>query len=293
MSVLDVLPLLVVVLLLVAGSGADPDAMHVAFDGDRTVDALAGSNATDPVVVGGGTVTLPAGETHAGAIYVVDGNATIRGRVDGDVTVVAGNLSVADGATITGELQSFGGSTDVAPGATVARRTNVDVVAQERSLADRLGVLAVQALALAVAAAAFARRAPDALANVGDAITGHALVSGVVGALAGVTLLVGFVAMAFTVVLAPVSVLGVVAEVLVLCYSLVAASARIGAALPVERADLAAALGAIALVLALELLSIVPVVGGLAQLAVVSVAFGAVLVTYFGWQRFEPAELSG
>jgi hypothetical protein len=26
---------------------------------------------------------------------------------------------------------------------------------------------------------------------------------------------------------------------------------------------------------------------------VVSVAFGAVLVTYFGWQGFEPAELPG
>jgi hypothetical protein len=291
MTVLDVLPLLVVVLLLVGASGADPGAMHVAFDGDRTVDALAGANATDPVVVAGGTVTLPADQTHAGPIYVVDGNATIAGTVDGDVTVLDGTLTAAGTATVTGELQSVGGTTDVAPAATVPRRTSVDVVARERSLPERVGVLAIQALGLALLAGALARRNPDALANVGDAITEHALVSGVVGALAGVTLLVGFVAMAFTVVLAPVSILGVVAQLLVLLYALAATGARVGAALPVDRDDVAAALGAIALVLALELLSFVPVVGGLAQLVVVSVGFGAVLVTYFGWQRFEPAAL--
>ena len=87
--------------------------------------------------------------------------------------------------------------------------------------------------------------------------------------------------------------LGVVARLLVFLYALAATDARIGAALPVDRDDVAAALGAIALVLALELLSFVPIVGGLAQLVVVSVGFGAVLVTYFGWQRFEPAVLPG
>jgi hypothetical protein len=293
MSVVDVLPLLVVVLLLVGASGADPDAMHVVFDGVRDADDLAAGSATDPLVVAGGTVTVPANATVDGPMYVVAGTAVVAGTVDAEVTVLAGNLSVVDGAAITGDLRSFGGSTAVAAGATVPRRTTVEVAPRERTLAERLGVLAMQALALAAIAFVLARRAPDALATVGDAMTGHALVAGVVGALAGVTLLVGFVAMAFTVVLVPVSVLGVVGELLVLLYALAAAGARLGRALPIDRPDVAAAVGAALLVVALDLLDAVPVVGALATLTVVCVGFGAVLVTYFGWQAFEPAEIPG
>lgn len=293
MSVLDALPLLVVVLLLVAGSGADPDAVHVAFDGDRTADGLAGPDARGPLVVAGGHLSVPANATHDGPLYVIGGTASIAGTVDGDVTVFAGNLSLADGATVAGELQSVGGETDVAPGASVARRTDVDVTPRERTLPERLGVLALQALALAAVAFAVARRAPDALATVGDAATEHALVAGVVGALAGTTLLVGFVAMAFTIVLVPVSVLGVVAQLVVVAYALVTVGARLGRTLPIARDDVAAATGTAALVVALDVLDAVPVVGALAALAVVCVGFGAVLVTYFGLQRFEPVQLPG
>ena len=37
MSLAETLPLLVVVLLVLAGSGADPSSMEVVFEGDRTV----------------------------------------------------------------------------------------------------------------------------------------------------------------------------------------------------------------------------------------------------------------
>ncbi|WP_227132077.1 polymer-forming cytoskeletal protein [Halorubellus salinus] len=293
MSVTDVLPLLVVVLLLIGASGADPDAMHVVFEGARDADAVVAGGATDPIVVAGGTVTVPANATVGSPVYVIGGTAVVEGTVDAEVTVLAGNLSVLDDAAITGDLRSFGGTTTVAARASVPRRTTVDVAPRERTLAERLGFLAMQALALAALAFLLARRAPDALATVGDAMTGHALVSGVVGALAGVTLLVGFVAMAFTVVLVPVSVLGVVGELLVLLYALAAAGARLGRALPIDRPDVAAAAGAALLVVALDLLDAIPVVGALATLTVVSVGFGAVLVTYFGWQAFEPADIPG
>jgi hypothetical protein len=293
MSVLDTLPLLVVVLLLVAGSGADPDAVLVAFDGDQTPDELAGPDASGPLVVAGGQFTVPANASVDGALYVVGGTATVEGTVDGDVTVLAGNLTVADPGVVAGELQSIGGQTDVAAGATVARRTSVDVTPRERTLAERVGVLAMQALALAALAFLLARRYPTALATVGDAATDHALVSGVVGALAGTTLLVGLVAMAFTIVLIPVSVLGVFAEFLVVAYAIVAVGARLGRVFPIERNDVAAATGTAALVVALDLLDAVPVVGALVALAVVCVGLGAVLVTYFGLQRFEPVQLPG
>lgn len=303
MSVLDAFPLLVVVLLLVAASGADPDAMHVAFDGDRTASELAGVPTPDdpdssavargPLVVAGGTLTVPANATVEGAVYVVGGTTRVEGTVDGGVTVLAGNLTVGDAATIAGDLQSIGGSTDVAPGAAVASRTTVDVVSRERSFAERVAFLAMQALGLAALAALLARRYPVAVATVGDAATEHALVSGVVGALAGTTLLVGFVAMAFTIVLVPVSVLGLLAEFLVVLYAIVAIGAALGRRLPIARDDLAAATGTATLVVALDLVDAIPVVGALVAIAVVSVGIGAVLVTYFGWQHFEPVDLPG
>jgi cytoskeletal protein CcmA (bactofilin family) len=71
--------------------------------------SLDGEADDDAVVVINGDVTVKPGETAKG-VFIVDGNARIAGRVDGDVVLVAGDALVAgrvdgDVVTIAGEAR--------------------------------------------------------------------------------------------------------------------------------------------------------------------------------------------
>ena len=286
MTPTEILPLLVIVVLLMSAGGGDIDSMEVVFDGDRTV-----SEIDDALVVGGATVTVPANASISGSIYIIGGDTRIEGAVDGDVTQLAGNLSVADGSTITGELQTIAGQWTIADGADIGQRTTVEFVQQERSPLGGYVSLVLRMVSLAILGGLLARRWPTALRNVGDSITEHTVVSAVVGSLAGASLLVLFVYMAFTLILIPVSILGLLAELLAVVYSYAAFGYLVGRRLPVERVDLASAAGVTIFVLAVELLALVPVIGALAQIGLVTIGFGAVIITYFGLREFEPVAI--
>jgi cytoskeletal protein CcmA (bactofilin family) len=288
MSLAETLPLLVVVLLVLAGSGADPSSMEIVFDGDRTVEAT-----PDAFVVAGGNVTVPENATLRGQVFVVGGETRIAGQVRGDVRLFAGNLSVTETGAVTGELQTVAGNLSLAPGADIGQQTTLGVDPQPRSPLATAGFLAMQMLVLGGAAALLARRAPDRLATVGDAVAHHPVVSGVVGSIAGTSMLVLFVYMAFTLVLLPLSVVGLVVELLLVLYGYLVFGYLVGRRLPVERVDVASAVGVAGFVLAVELLGRVPYLGTLVQFLLVAVGLGAVLVTYLGFRRFEPARIPG
>lgn len=286
MTPIEALPLLIVVLLLVSVGGGDVERMEVTFQGDHNVESI-----DDVLVIAGGTTIVPAATTVEGDLYAIGGTTEIEGSVDGDVTVLAGNVSVGDGAEINGTLQRIAGDLSVADGATVGEVSAFEPSAPEDSPARQVGGLILQFLVLGSAGWWLARRRPGLLENVGHSVTDHALVSGVVGALAAATLLVLFVYMAFTLVLIPVSVVGLVAMAVVVLYGQLVFGYIVGLRLPITRADLATVAGVGTFLLVLELLKAVPLVGTLVQFVVVAVGFGAVLNTYFGLQRFEPATI--
>lgn len=288
MSPTEVLPLLVLVVLLMSVSGVEPDQMRIVFDGEH-----AAVDVDDALVVAGGDVRVPEGRTATGTLYVIGGTATVSGTLDGDATVLAGNLTLPDGGVVTGELRTISGNVTVAPGASVGRRSSFDVAPQSRSRAAAASWLLVRVLVVALAAGLVARRAPVLLRNVGDAITAHGLVSGVVGAIAGSSMLVLFVYMAFTLILLPLSIVGLLVEVLLVVYAYLAYGYLVGRRLPLERVDLATGLGAGAFALGLELLGRVPLLGAAVQFVVIVVGLGAVLITYLGLREFEPARIPG
>jgi len=302
MSPTEIIPLLLVVLLLLAGSGAEPDTMEVVFEGNHTLGAdtstgegispTSSSGDDGALVVGGGTLTVPANATVSAPVFVVGGDLRIEGQVV-DVRVLAGNVTVTDGATVADQLEVLGGQASVADGATIGSRSELVGELQGASPTRSPAGFLFQVGALALVAGLLARRNPTLLENVGDSVVNHAAVSGVVGAIAGLTLLVLFVYMAFTLLLLPLSVAGLVAEFGIVVYSYVVFGYLIGSRLPVERVDLASAAGAGLFVVALELLGRVPLLGILGQALLVAVGFGAVLVTYFGLREFEPAEIPG
>ncbi len=62
--------------------------------------------------------TLKAGETSRG-IVVVDGNATVDGRVEGDLVVVFGKATLGTNAVVTGDFVNVLGGAELAEGAVV------------------------------------------------------------------------------------------------------------------------------------------------------------------------------
>lgn len=286
MNPIEIIPLFVVVLLLLTASGNRVDQMEIVMDGSHDV-----TDVQDVLVVGGGTATVPTSASVSGTIFVIGGDVRLNGTVHGDVRQLAGNLSIGETAHVDGTLQVFSGRTTIDDEASVSERTSFEVVPQERSPASVVGWFVVQTAILAVAGVQLLRRKPRLLRNVGDSITEHTVVSGVVGSLASVTLLVLFVFMAFTLILLPISLLGIVGGVVVIAYSLVVYGYLLGRLVPFESPTVSLVVGIVGLRLAVELLGQLPLVGGVVQLALAVVGVGAVLITYFGLREFEPARI--
>lgn len=282
----ELVPLLLVAILMLSAGGADVDQARLVLDGDHAIEDLEYA-----LLVGEGTVSVPEGGVVSGPVYVLGGEVTVDGTVEGDVVVLGGDLRLGETATVTGTLRALAGGADVAPGAAVAARTVVEPTAGTGSPVASLVLLAVQSLALALGGGWLARRDPALLANVGDAITEHGLVSGTVGVLTAVSFLALFVFMAFTLVLIPVSLLGLAVGLVVVSYGYVAFGYLLGRRAGIERDWLAAAAGVVAFSVALALLGRVPVVGAPVALALTATGLGAVVVTYFGLREFEPVSL--
>lgn len=287
MTPTEALPLLVVVVLMASAGGADPQSMTVVYEGDRTLAAT-----TDVHVVAGGTTTVPAGTTVTGDLYVLDGTLRVAGTVDGDVTVLGGRLAAGADAAVTGTLATYGGTTEVATAATVGDRTSVTTGGSAALLAGPVGT-AIQATVLGAVGFILVRRRPHPPANVARAATDHPVVSGAVGLLAGVTLLVLGVYMAVTLVLLPVTVLVLLGLLLAVLYGQVGLGTAIGHRLPVDDTAPATALGTAATVVGLDVVTLVPVLGIIVQLAVTAVGLGAVLATYLGLRPYEPPAIPG
>jgi hypothetical protein len=288
MSPTEAIPLLIVVLLMVSIGGGDVQEMSVTFQGDSDVDSLA-----DVHVVAGGTTTVSGDAIVEGDVYVIGGSADIEGTVDGDVTLLNGNLSVRDGATVIGTIQTYSGSAAISSDASVDRVSQFETPTPSSSPAQRVGAFILQFLVLGTFGWWLVERHPLVIENVSAAITEHALVSAVVGSLGATTLLVLFVYMAFTLILLPVAIVGLFAEFLIILYGQAVFGYLIGMRLPIERDGVATLAGIAMFLLTLELFEFVPYLGGVAQLAIAAVGFGAVLNTYFGLQRFEPVTIPG
>lgn len=283
---LELVPMLIVTLLLILGGDVDVDTAQLLLRGDHSVTDHQGA-----LIVGDASVTVPAGARVPGPIYVIGGKTRIEGAVAGDVRQLAGTLVVADGAIIGGELQRIGGVQTIADTAEIARRSTVEVTTPAGGSVLGYGPSVLVTLLLAFVAARRARRNPTALTNLRGAVTDHPLISLTIGALVAVTGLSLFVFMAFTLVLLPVSILGLLAGLVVTAYGVIAWGSVVAQLLPTAHDGLAAAAGVAVVMVLLHLVGHIPVVGDLVGLAALLTGIGAVMITYFGLQEFRPVTL--
>ena len=290
MTPTESIPLLIVIVLLLSANGVQPDAMEIHYAGDRTVESI-----DEVLIVAGGSVAVPDGTAVDGRIFVIDGVFDVAGTVDGPVTQLAGTVTVPDSGAITGEFQTIAGASTVAAGADIGERSVIQ--ADSRAGAGDSGgrglLLVTQLVGLAVLGYLIGRWRPDLLENVGRAVADYPGVSTVTGGFSAAVVMVLLIFMAFTLVLIPVSILGLGALLLSIAYGQVAIGYRLVGPLGIERARFRAALGAAVLVVLLEIAGLVPFVGSLLAGLVALVGFGAALITYYGLRDFEPPAIPG
>lgn len=283
---LTVIPLLVVALLMVS---ADPDVetVQIILSGDHQLEVHQGA-----LIVAEAEVTIPTAARVPGPIYVIGGALTLAGEVETDLIQLAGTVRVEDGAGIGGELQHIAGTLVVSPEAEVGSRTSVDL-APAAGEDPAGGLLAGMLLTLLLAGVGYllAGHRSRALDNVAAAVAGHPVVTVTVGVLLTLTSIAVIVFMAFTLVLIPVALAGLLAGLVTLGYGLVAWGWLISRRLPIRGRRLGTAVGVAVVMVGLQLAGRIPLVGDLIVLAVLLTGFGAVVVTYFGVTRFRPDTL--
>ena len=255
------------------------------------------------LVVLGGQARVAEGARVDGPVFLLGGALIVDGSVGGDISVIGGRLALGPQARIGGDVRvTSGQAAELAPGAVVAGQVlrgpasglEPGDLFPRRSLRDQLPRMLVEALLLAGLAYLLARFVPGAVARVRRAALRYWLVSAAMGLLGGVVGLVLLVVMAFTLILIPVTLLGFVVGFLALGYGYIGIGSglgRWGAARwrPGWSRALAACLGTFAFVLGIDLLSLLPALGGAIGILAALVSLGAVLLTRFGLREFVPA----
>jgi hypothetical protein len=291
---------LILLLLLLTGCGAEGlYSLTVITDGQHE---LAGDLPGDLLMLGG-AATLAEGATVGGNVHLLLGDLLVLGEVRGDVAFLNGRLHLGPTARIDGDLNLGGGAYSAAPDAVIAGRidTGAGVAlpnAPQRAVSGRWASLArglVNGLLLGLVAAILARYRPAGARRVGEAATQHTLASLAMGALVGLVGISLLITMAYTVVLIPVTLLGLVGLAGAVLFGWIGLGVEVGrlasgALRRPVRPAISALGGTLAVVLAVELASLVPAVGDLLAASLALAALGAAALTRLGLRPFTPAE---
>ncbi len=295
---------------------ASPIADDKVVFGD-TYRLAAGETLDGNLSVFGGAVTLEQGSTVTGNINVLGGAVTGDGLIEGNINILGGTVSLGDQAVVQGNVQTFGG---------VFRKSDLAVVEGKvttignsylpvtpstlpvfnpvwpvlGSVRTVFGGMAA-ALCLAALAMIVALFWPTGTRRVAHAMIASPALSGGLGCLTLIVFPALIVLLTITIILIPVSLVGILLLGIAFTFSWIAFGTEIG-----ERISQAfnvtwhpaasAGLGTLILTLVVSWASLIPFIGWifsfLAPLVIVVAGLGSVLLTRFGTQTY-PFPLAG
>ena len=275
---------LLVLVPAVAAAGPGPQDEHLVINtgGDITLPA---GQTVDLLVVVNGAATI---EGNARGVVVINGSARFVGSTAVDVLAIRSSVVLDGSSVVSGDIRTIDSTVERAAGASVqgSVRDGIDVAATALLIGSALFLVylgfAIAAIFGALALAAVASRQVRAAGSVISREAGQALLAAIAG-LVGITV-VGTMAIV-TIVGIPLGIailLGVLPCLAIVGY--LVAGIWIGERIleqvspgrNPERPYLAAIVG----VFALDVVSIIPVVGGIAAF----LGFGAVVL--LGWRTF-------
>lgn len=263
----------------------------------RPEDNLAGE-----MIIVRGTVSMDQGTDLPGSIYMLGGELHMNGKIRGDLSLIGGQASLGPQAIVGGNVNVAGGGIEISPDARVigALRESAELSLDAETLfprrdpQNRLIWLLPQSLGIALLGYAITRFLPHQVARVGKAASEHPLVAGAMGLLCGLVFPALLVLMAFTVILIPVSIIGLIFMGLILLYGWVGVGSVVGNWLKTRMRKALSPKqttfwGTLAFILALQILGFVPLIGPTLALIATLISTGAVLITRFGSYTFVPA----
>jgi hypothetical protein len=255
----------------IAGITVVTSGRHVIAEGTRAIGSVA---------VGGGSLTIEGGGAVDGDVYVGDGEVLIAGSVGGDLSAIGGVVRLQPSARVAGTVR-VGAGADVtrAPGSTVVGGVQQGLALPEggdggsTSPAEDAAWAIGRALVLVLVAAAIRQLAPRRVAATRRHLTGMTAASASYGFLVALVGLSLIVFMAFTIVLIPVALIGLVG---------LALGTAIGMAAALDAfADRLGGLGGASLLAALAVvLPAIPLVGMLGLLLGLLTSLGAATLSF-------------
>lgn len=192
----------------------------------------------------GGNADLQVGSQVNGDVTLMGGNLQVAGRIEGNIMILGGNASLEETAVVTGDVSTVGGNLQRAPGAEIGGEVNSDlrrsfpfVIPSVRVGGESFGPFQLFLnlvwflfrtflwAALAVLVIMFLPRQVERTARTAVAAP---LISGGVGLLTGLVAPLLLVILAITILLIPVSLAGAFVLVLAWAFGLVALGYEVG-----------------------------------------------------------------
>lgn len=290
--------------LIFIGLGLLLTACDDAYSGTLILDGTHGVNRGEhldaTVLMTGGHVAVAQGGRLSGPLYLLGGTVDVDGDITGEVNVLGGRLTLGPHGRVEGPVNVGGGDFQPMPEATIlgevtisrARVPDPAPLWATRSFAAQAVWIVLQSLSVAVLAWGAERFMPRPVARVAETLTHQTLVAVAIGLLGAVVCLALLVQMAFTIILIPVALLGLIGAVLAVVLGWVALGLLVGRVLArrlrMTQPARTAFLGTLVLMLALGLIGLIPIIGDPIAILIAVAGFGAVLLTRFGLRPFTP-----
>lgn len=259
----------------------------------------------DLTVIGGNASLMEDSNVH-GDVVVIGGNVLVDGSVNGDVLAIGGYVNLDEHARVKGNVQTLGGTVERSeqavvegndlsdsrgPGPVTAVRTPGLNISLEPVTATLMAIF--QAMALAALAVVINLFAPRPMERTAQAAVQQAPASGGVGCLTILVLAV----MAVTIILLPVSLLGMLAAGAAGLFGWTALGLVLGRRIAgwVNQAwtdPVSAGVGTLTLSLLTSVVGAIACIGWTVPFFVSMVALGAVVLTRFGTQIYPPAYIA-
>lgn len=292
----------------VLAEGETLDGDLVVFGGNVTLEE--GSVVKGSMALFGGNASVAEDASIQGDIAMFGGNLKMDGKVSGDVAMLGGDTSLGETAVVDGDVNMVGGNLERAEGAEIAGEVVTEVESPTVVIPSLplnanppegtdpnfkinidpfwnfFGDLG-QAVGMAIVMAGIAMLASlflqPQMERVSGAVVSQPLVAGGFGLLAAVLVPISLFIIALTLILAPVSVLGIFALALAWMFGLIALGQEVGERLTQSfhltwSPPLVAGAGTFALLLVSNLLGLVPCIGWLVPALVGLVGLGGVAV---------------
>jgi len=293
--------LIFLILILCTGCSADGIYTFKIID-QGTLSVPSGESLTADVLLLNGVLVIEEGGNLTGSIYQMLGKIELDGTLAGDLTQWSGDLNLGSDSMITGNYSRSGGDLERKPGSIIGG----EIIEPElrlsprewlrRNLKQQLVWSGIQILLIGAAALGLSRWYPYGIERVQGAIQNQFWVCLAMGSLVGIVGITLLVQMAFTIILIPVTILGLFGMAAGIVTGWVCLGGWLGGLLTnwlgyKWSRSVEITTGTILLLLTLSLVNQIPLLGGLILAAVSLISLGAVFLTRFGVREFQPAPL--